>query len=80
MPKDLFTAQLEVIVNRYPEHHVVIGTDANSKSTLRGSPRVDLNGRLMEESKAPQKLTVLNYGEQGLNFQTANDSSIVDVT
>ena len=72
--------QLEVIVNRYPEHHVIIGTDANSKSTLWGSPRADRNGRLMEEFIAAQRLTVLNDGEQGPTFQTANGSSYIDAT
>jgi len=80
MPKHIFIAQLEVIVNRYPEHHVIIGTDANSKSTLWGSPRADRNGRLMEEFIAAQRLTVLNDGEQGPTFQTANGSSYIDVT
>ena len=56
VPKDIFIAQLEVIVNRYPEHHVIIGTDANSKSMLWGSPRADLNGRCMEEFIGTQRL------------------------
>jgi hypothetical protein len=46
MPKHMFIAQLEVIVNRYPEHHVTIGMNANSKSTLWGSPRADRNGEI----------------------------------
>ena len=80
MPKHIFIAQLEVIVNRYPEHHVIIGTDANSKSRLWGSPRVDRNGRLREEFIAAQRLAVLNDGEQGPTFHTANGSSYIDVT
>jgi hypothetical protein len=80
IPKHIFIAQLEVIVNRYPEHHVIIGTDANSKPTLWVSPRAVHNGRLMEEFIAAQRLTVLSDGEQGPTFLTANGSSFIDVT
>ena len=45
-----------------------------------GLPRADRNGRLMEEFIAAQRPTVLNIGEQGPTFQTANGSSYIDVT
>ena len=70
MPKDILPAQLEVIV----------GMDANSKSTLWGSPRAYRNGRLMEEFIAAQSLAVLKDGEQGPTIQKANGSFYIDVT
>ena len=49
------------------------------KFMLWGSPWADHNGRLMEEFIAAQRLAILNDGEQGATFQTAN-GSYIDVT
>ena len=64
--KEVFVGELRRIMDSYPaDSSVIIGTDANSKSSLWGSPITDRNGLLLEDFIAETGLTVLNEFDQG---------------
>ena len=53
--------ELRRIMDSYPaDSSAIIGTDANSKSSLWGSPITDRNGLLLEDFIAETGLTVPN--------------------
>lgn len=75
-----YLGYLDILMGKLEGKHIILGMDANAKSTVWFSGYTDHRGSLLEELAQQHRLLCVNTPGNPFTFSTVNGESNVDVT